>query len=99
MKRLLPAVLLLIVTLSSSALHANEAGAVRSQEIGRFQLFQGEYTTYDLKRQQTSTTTAVFMIDTATGSVKRYVNRIDEDGRYTETWVPTDLAPMERKKQ
>lgn len=62
------------------------------QEIGRYQLFQGTYTTLDLKyRQASSTHNAVFLLDTATGQVKRYVNRIDEDGHYIETWLPTDI--------
>ncbi len=68
-------------------------------DAGRFQLFQGLYTTYDLKRQQTSKTDAVFLIDTATGQVKRYVNKIDEDGRYIESWVPTDLPGLQDKKK
>ncbi len=71
-----------------------------AQEIGRFQLFQGTYTTVDLKWQQTSAShNAIFLLDTATGQVKRYVNRIDEDGRYVETWLPTNivLQPEARK--
>jgi hypothetical protein len=76
-----------------------EAGKI-AQEIGRYQLFQGSYTTLDLKYSQASSThNAVFLLDTATGVVKRYVNRIDEDGRYIETWLPTDLIqPKEPKK-
>jgi len=68
------------------------------QEIGRYQLFQGQYTTYDLKRQQTSTTNSVFLLDSATGQVKRYVNKIDEDGKYIESWMPTDNSVFEIKK-
>ena len=67
------------------------------QEIGRYQLFQGQYTTYDLKRQQTSTTNSVFLLDTATGQVKRFVNKIDENGKYTESWMPTDNSVSEKK--
>lgn len=62
-------------------------------EIGRYQLFQGTFTTLDLKYSQASSThNAVFLLDTATGQVKRYSNRIDEDGRYIETWLPTDVT-------
>lgn len=68
-------------------------------DTGRFQLFQGQYTTYDLKRQQTAKTEAVFLIDTATGQVKRYVNKIDEEGRYVESWVATDLPAFQEKKK
>jgi len=88
-----------------SSLYAAETAAQKEtvkiiQEIGRYQLFQGTFTTLDLKyRQASSTHNAVFLLDTATGQVKRYVNRIDEDGRYIETWLPTDLSQqMEPKK-
>jgi len=67
--------------------------------IGRYQLFQGQYTSYDLKRQQTSTASAVFMIDTVTGVVKRYMNKIDENGRYIETWVTTEPSGADPKRK
>ena len=66
------------------------SGADKDPDTGRYQLFEGTYNTYDLKRQQTYTSTGVFLIDTKTGIVKRYVNRIDEDGKYIETWLPTE---------
>ena len=69
-----------------------------SYTVGRYQLFQGEYTTYDLKNQQTYTHIAVFLIDTATGRVMRYVNKIDEDGKYIESWVNTDLPASKFKR-
>lgn len=59
-------------------------------EIGRYQLFQGTYTSIDIKRQQTSTHAGVFLIDTKTGQVKRYLNKIDAEGKYIETWAPTE---------
>ncbi len=63
---------------------------------GRYQLFQGTYTSFDLKRQETYSQQAVFLIDTRTGQVKRYVNKIDTEGKYIEMWLPTDL-PVEKK--
>ncbi|MBF0329622.1 MAG: hypothetical protein HQL10_10735 [Nitrospirae bacterium] len=63
---------------------------------GRYQLFQGTYTTINLKRQETSTHQAVFLIDTRTGKVKRYLNMIDADGKYVETWMPTE-SQQEKK--
>ena len=77
-----------------------DTSSKESPDIGRYQLFQGTYTTIDLKyRQASSTYNAVFLLDTATGKVKRYVNRIDEDGRYIETWLPTDITQqMDLKK-
>jgi hypothetical protein len=59
-------------------------------EVGRYQLFQGTYTSIDIKRQQTSTHAGVFMIDTKTGKIKRYLNKIDAEGNYVETWMPTE---------
>jgi hypothetical protein len=59
-------------------------------EVGRYQLFQGTYTSIDLKKQQTSTHASVFLIDTKTGKVRRYLNKIDAEGNYVETWVPTE---------
>jgi len=76
------------VVLFLSVLSAS--GAERDPDAGRYQLFEGTYNTYDLKRQQTYTSTGVFLLDTKTGIVKRYVNRIDEDGKYIETWLPTE---------
>lgn len=66
-------------------------------EVGRYQLFQGTYVSIDLKRQMTSTHTAIFLLDTKTGSVKRYVNKIDEEGKYIETWLPTELIEIKKK--
>lgn len=63
-------------------------------DIGRYQLFQGTYKTFNIKTQQSDTSTGVFLIDTKTGEVKRYLNKIDEDGKYIETWVPTEIAPV-----
>lgn len=67
-----------------------------SDDNGRYQLFQGTYTAVDLKRQETLIQQAVFLLDTRTGQVKRYVNKIDTDGKYIEAWLPTDL-PIEKK--
>lgn len=72
------------------------AEQAKEGEDGRYQLFQGTYTTFDLKRQETYTHQAVFLIDTKTGKVKRYVNRIDADGKYIETWVQTE-SQQEKK--
>ncbi|KAF0143673.1 MAG: hypothetical protein FD156_2483 [Nitrospirae bacterium] len=66
-------------------------------DIGRYQLFQGTYTTFDLKNGQSVTSNGVFLLDTKTGSVKRYLNKIDEDGSYIETWIPTEVQT--KKKQ
>ena len=57
---------------------------------GRYQLFQGTYIAFDLKRQEALPQQAVFLIDTRTGQVKRYVNKIDTEGKYIESWYGTD---------
>jgi|GEM_PF-775538 hypothetical protein len=67
-------------------------------DSGRYELFQGSYTTFDLKRKETYVSQAVFLLDTQTGEVKRYVNKVDENGRYIETWLPTDLSLVEKRK-
>ncbi|MBI5195791.1 MAG: hypothetical protein HZA10_05680 [Nitrospirae bacterium] len=87
--------LLLLITLLTILLTGNAVYAETSapdSEIGRYQLFQGAYTSFDLKRQQSSTQSGIFLLDTKTGKVKRYLNKIDEDGKYIETWAPTEVA-------
>ncbi len=80
------------------AADANSKVGAAAAEVGRYQLFQGSYTSLDLKRKETNTHQAVFIIDTMTGEVKRYINRIDDDGRYVETWLPTNLPLPDKKK-
>ncbi len=98
MKKNCVAVAVFLVACAASDLHAADSAALQNAakqplEIGRYQLFQGTFTTLDLKYSQASSThNAVFLLDTATGQVKRYSNRIDEDGRYIETWLPTDVT-------
>lgn len=83
----------LIIVLAGSNVYDESAVRENSDpDIGRYQLFQGTYTSIDLKRQQTSTHTSIFLIDTRTGKVKRYLNKIDEEGKYIEMWVPTEIT-------
>lgn len=67
-------------------------------DIGRHQLFQGTYKTFDLKNGQTFTSDGIFLLDTKTGVVKRYLNKIDEGGNYIETWIPTEVK-AEKKQE
>lgn len=81
---------------------ANTKGAAPREgggcaEVGRYQLFQGSYTTFDLKRKETYVHQGVFLLDTLTGDVRRYINKIDENGRYIETWLPTDLPTADKR--
>lgn len=89
---------MLIMSASAEANTGKSSALSASSEIGRYQLFQGNYTSIDLKRKESNPHQAVFVIDTVTGEVKRYINRIDEDGRYVETWLPTNLPLPEKKK-
>ena len=88
-------IFLFAVVLAGSTVYAGPSDSKEkaSSEIGRFQLFQGNYISIDLKRQQTSSHTGISLIDTKRGTVKRYLNKIDEQGRCRETWLPTDLQP------
>jgi len=79
------------ITLAQSAKAPTGTGG--GLEVGRYQLFQGTYTAFDLKRQETYTQQAIFLIDTKTGKVSRYVNKINEHGKYVETWLPTNSPP------
>lgn len=87
---------LLIVPLMAFATPVKAAAP--NQETGRYALFQGSYTTFDLKRKETYVHQAVFLLDTQTGEVKRYINKIDENGRYIETWLPTDLPSADKRR-
>lgn len=88
-------IFLLAIVFAGSAVYAGppDSKEKSSSEVGRFQLFQGNYISIDLKRQQTSSHMGIFLLDTKTGVVKRYLNKIDEQGKYIETWLPTDLQP------
>lgn len=87
-----------LLFMAPPAVDANSKAGAASAEVGRYQLFQGSYTTFDLKRKETYVHQGVFLLDTASGMVKRYINKIDEDGRYIETWVPTELPLPDKKK-
>jgi len=86
-------IFLLAIVFAGSTVYAGSSDSKEgcSSEIGRYQLFQGNYISIDLKRQQTSPHTGIFLLDTKTGTVKRYLNKIDEQGKYIETWLPTDI--------
>lgn len=85
---------MVIVVLAAGTVWADIVGGkvVPDADDGRYQLFQGSYTSIDLKRQQTATFSGIFLIDTRSGKVRRYLNKIDEQGRYIETWVPTEMT-------
>ena len=57
--------------------------------VGRFQLFQGTSTALDGKNNRADKEVAIFLIDTATGKVYKYVAGLDSSGNYFEGWQPT----------
>lgn len=61
-------------------------------QIGRFQLFQGTYTALDAKSNRADKETAVFLLDTSTGKVKRYSTGLLKDGTFFEEWVDTEKS-------
>lgn len=88
----------------SSQVFATEQASAKSpasapqdvgSEVGRYQLFNGTFKTFNLKSAVPvgDTSTGIFLIDTKTGVVKRYLNMIDENGKYVETWVTIDPQP------
>lgn len=88
-----------ILLMLASTVHAGELSAVKkdpASALGRYQLFQGTYSTFDLRRSETYSTTSVFLLDSKTGQVRRYVNKIDTDGRYIEEWIPTERVQENR---
>ncbi|MBI4681868.1 MAG: hypothetical protein HY757_02055 [Nitrospirae bacterium] len=77
---------------SSVNAQSRETKDTSNSQPGRYQLFQGTYTSLDLRRHETSTHVGIFLLDSRTGNVKRYVNKIDEQGKYIETWLPTEIS-------
>jgi hypothetical protein len=88
----------LLVVPIMALINPGKATGASSPDAARYVLFQGSYTTFDLKRKETNLSQAVFLLDSHTGEVKRYINKIDENGVYIETWLPTDLPPAEKRR-
>ena len=65
------------------------AQAPKSIEVGRYQLFQGTYVVVDGKNNRADRESAVFLLDTATGTVKKYATGLRSDGTLLEGWDPT----------
>lgn len=61
----------------------------KSIEVGRYQLFQGSYVALDGKNNRAESESAVFLLDTATGTVKKYATGLHKDGTLFETWDST----------
>jgi hypothetical protein len=84
------------ILLTCSLVYAADSSRDSSEGVGRYQLFQGTYTSINLKTGERLTHTGIFLIDTKTGQVKRYLNKIDEKENYIETWLPTEIKPEKK---
>lgn len=68
-----------------------EARSTEENAVGRYQLFQGTYAVVDAKSNRTNSGTAVFLLDTATGNVRKYSTGLYRDGQLFEQWDPTSI--------
>ena len=81
----------LLVALSAQTHgQANSSEPQNTEKVGRFQLFQGIYTVLDGKNNRSDKETNFFLIDTETGKVFRYTTRLDQNGKFFESWQPTN---------
>ena len=79
---------IIVLALSTSFQVFSEVnGKDASENIGRYQLFQGEYPTYDVKNNKIDVGRDLFLLDTATGRVYKYSTGIGSDGKVFERWV------------
>lgn len=58
--------------------------------VERYQLFQGTYNSLDRKNNVANQEIGIFLLDTATGKVSRYLTGLDKSGNYVESWTPTN---------
>ena len=58
-------------------------------QVGRYQLFQGSYIVVDGKNNRVDKESAVFLLDTSTGVVRKYSIGVLDTGTLFESWDPT----------
>ena len=92
-------ILICIAAATGSSWHLlaqeNEAKPTTSlplTQVGRFQLFQGTFTSIDGKDDRTYKDSGIFMIDTLTGNVKAYRSGLTKEGKLYEGWNLTTRA-------
>lgn len=78
---------------------ASAAPAQLQSQVGRYQLFQGNYTEVNLHPDKdqlfasgVQQKQAIFRVDTATGNVTRYVVGTEADGTPVEGWASTNAV-------
>ena len=80
---------LIVLTVIFVQLALAQGQASKSIEVGRYQLFQGTYIVLDGKNSRAERESAVFLLDTATGTVRKYGTGLLKDGTLFETWDST----------
>lgn len=59
-------------------------------QVGRFQLFQGTFMALDAQNDRADKEIVIFLLDTSTGKVKRYLTGVTKDGTFFEDWIDTE---------
>lgn len=69
-------------------------------EIGRFALFEGVYRFEDLQNNELTEHQALYLLDTATGEIKRHYGSVSPNGYSSgEAWIRTEYRETYDKKQ
>ena len=82
--------LLTLVILSWAQTSNTPDNDVVDNDVGRYQLFQGEYEIVFAKDSLIGEEKKVFKIDTITGNTWILFSGQDEDGYYKNVWFPID---------
>ena len=66
------------------------ASTARAQEVGHYQIFQGQYTHWDEDSGTAIEKNEIFLLDTTNGNVQVYVSS-SKNGKVTKYWAPALL--------
>ena len=69
------------------ALLITGTSAAGAQEVGHYQIFQGQYTHWDEDSNTSTEKNEIFLLDTTNGNVQVYVSS-SKDGKTTKYWAP-----------
>lgn len=90
MKRTIILLAIFLFLVSLLIYQRNAIGSSETQApsfVGKYQLFQGTFTVLDAKNNRADKEIGIFLLDTTTGKVKRYMTGLDKDGKLFEEWV------------
>ena len=79
---------LLVLAISILATTRQPVVAQTVDRDGRFQLFQGRYSSGDAGSGRSLEQQALFRIDTKTGATCYFLQAMSKDGRLIEAWMP-----------